>query len=88
MSRSAAVMEARSSTNLITMIQIPNCIISRKIAEGGCAEIYEGTDIDTKRKVAIKVLHTRHLNNKTEQKRMLNERRCLGYAAAPLPLSS
>lgn len=55
------------------MIQIPDCVISRKIAEGGCAEIYEGTDIDTKRKVAVKLLHARHLNNKTEQKRMLNE---------------
>ncbi|MCW8131238.1 MAG: serine/threonine protein kinase [Planctomycetota bacterium] len=48
-------------------------MISRKITEGGCAEIYEGTDIDTKRKVAVKVLHARHLNNKAEQKRMLNE---------------
>lgn len=71
MSKTAMMLEPRMTNQ--SPIQIPDCVVIRKITEGGCAEIYEGTDIDTKRKVAIKVLHQRHLQNKTEQKRMLQE---------------
>ncbi|MFQ5436532.1 MAG: protein kinase, partial [Anaerolineae bacterium] len=44
-----------------------------KIAEGGFAEIYEGQELVTKEKVAIKILHPRHHANKAEHKRLLGE---------------
>jgi serine/threonine-protein kinase len=52
---------------------VPGYELKRKIAEGGCAEIYEGREALGSREVAIKILHPRHLNNKAEYKRLLNE---------------
>ncbi len=46
---------------------------TRKIAEGGCAEIYEAEDLVTKEHVAIKILHVRNYQNPVERRRLLNE---------------
>jgi len=55
------------------MTQIAGYIIHRKVAESGCAEIFEATNVDTKKRVAIKLLSEHQITNKTEQKRILNE---------------
>lgn len=54
-------------------ISIPGYVLTRKLAEGGCAIVYEGRETMGSGKVAIKVLHPRHLNNKAEHKRLINE---------------
>ena len=43
------------------------------IAEGGCAEIYQAEDVNSKQHVAIKILHPQHHQNPNEHKRLLNE---------------
>ena len=45
----------------------------RKIAEGGCAEIYEAQDQATRRKVVIKILAERDQSDKEKQKRLVKE---------------
>jgi serine/threonine protein kinase len=45
----------------------------RKIAEGGCAEIYEAQDQATRRKVVIKTLAERDQSDKEKQKRLVKE---------------
>lgn len=52
---------------------VPGYELIRKLAEGGCAEIHEGREALSSRKVAIKILHPRHLANKIEYKRLLDE---------------
>ncbi|MCZ7645036.1 MAG: serine/threonine protein kinase [Planctomycetota bacterium] len=52
---------------------IPGYALHNKIAEGGFAEIYDGEELVSKRKVAIKILHPRHHTNKTEFKRLIAE---------------
>src|SRR3990172_2390941 len=63
---------------------VPGFALNRKIAEGGCSEIYEGEELVSKRKVAIKILHPRHAGNKAEYKRLLAEG-ALGLSLAPHP---
>jgi eukaryotic-like serine/threonine-protein kinase len=55
------------------MIDIPGFTISTKLAEGACAEIFAGVELSTGRQVALKVLHRKHLANKTEYKRLIDE---------------
>jgi serine/threonine protein kinase len=55
------------------MFDIPGYNISQKIAEGGCAEIYGAVDRNTGVAVAVKILHPRHLKNKAEYKRLVQE---------------
>ena len=52
---------------------IPGYRPIRLIAEGGCAEIYEAEEYNTKQRVAIKILHPQHHHNPAERKRLLNE---------------
>jgi len=73
MSQTATALAPQKRVNTNYMAQIAGFITHRKVAEGGCAEIFEATNIDTKERVAIKLLAHRHLTNKTEQKRLLNE---------------
>ena len=54
-------------------MQIPGYTIHSKIAEGGCAQIFAGTEVSTSRHVAIKILHARNLSNKVELKRLTDE---------------
>jgi len=56
-----------------TTVAIPGVQILRHVIDGGCAEVYEGEDQETGRKVAVKILHPRHRGNKTERKRLLDE---------------
>jgi eukaryotic-like serine/threonine-protein kinase len=55
------------------MFDIPGYMVNAKIAEGGCAEIYSGIEQSTGRLIAVKILHPRHLTNKTEYKRLVEE---------------
>jgi serine/threonine-protein kinase len=55
------------------MFDIPGYTVNAKIAEGGCAEIYAGIEQSTGRLIAIKILHPRHLTNKVEYKRLVDE---------------
>jgi|GEM_PF-6477604 len=55
------------------MLDIPGYTLNAKLAEGGCAEIYAGIDQATGKLVAIKILHPRHLDNKAEYKRLVDE---------------
>lgn len=57
----------------MSLSQVPGYLLIKLIAEGGCAEVYEGLDQETKRRVAIKILHPRHLANKVEYKRLMSE---------------
>lgn len=52
---------------------IPGYALHDKIAEGGFAEIYDGEEMISKKKVAIKILHPRHHTNKSEFKRLIHE---------------
>jgi eukaryotic-like serine/threonine-protein kinase len=45
----------------------------RKIADGGCAEIYEAEEGGSNQHVVIKILHAHNYQNPTERKRLLNE---------------
>jgi serine/threonine protein kinase len=45
----------------------------RKIADGGCAEIYEAEEVGSNQRVAIKILHAQNHQNLTERKRLLSE---------------
>lgn len=55
------------------MFDIPGITINAKIAEGACAEIYAGIEQSTGRQIALKILHPRHLSNKAEYKRLVDE---------------
>ncbi|HYG74778.1 MAG TPA: serine/threonine-protein kinase [Planctomycetota bacterium] len=55
------------------MFDFPGYTINSKLAEGACAEIYAGVEQSTGRQVAIKILHRKHLANKTEYKRLQEE---------------
>ena len=55
------------------MVNIPGYSINVKLAEGACAEIFAGIEHQTSRQVAIKILHTKHLANKAEYKRLVEE---------------
>ena len=63
----------KESKTIMSATQVPGYLLSRKLAEGGCAELYEGIDQENNRKVAIKMLSPRHLGNKSEYKRLLKE---------------
>ena len=52
---------------------IPGYRLIRKVADGGCGEIYEAEDFSTHARVAVKILHPRHYGNRAEIKRLLNE---------------
>jgi eukaryotic-like serine/threonine-protein kinase len=54
-------------------VDIPGVSITTKLTEGGCAEIFAGVDQSSGKLVVVKVLHTRHLGNKAEHKRMVEE---------------
>ena len=54
-------------------LEIPGYTPNLKLAEGGCAEIYSALEHATGNLVAIKILHPRNLQDKTERKRLLNE---------------
>jgi serine/threonine protein kinase len=45
----------------------------RKIADGGCAEIYEAEEGGSSQRVVIKILHAHNYQNPAERKRLLNE---------------
>ncbi|HTL52643.1 MAG TPA: serine/threonine-protein kinase [Planctomycetota bacterium] len=53
--------------------KIPGYMLKRKIASGGCAEVFEARDIETEQRVAIKLLATRHLQDKVERNRLVEE---------------
>jgi serine/threonine-protein kinase len=55
------------------MESIAGYMIRRKIADGGCGEIYEAQDVNSRKNVAIKILHPRHHGNKREAKRLFDE---------------
>ncbi|MGD0093047.1 MAG: serine/threonine-protein kinase [Planctomycetota bacterium] len=55
------------------MFDIPGYSINAKLAEGGCAEIFVGTDRNTGDIVCIKRLHQKHLANRKEYKRLKRE---------------
>src|SRR6266498_3973985 len=55
------------------MIDIPGYTINTKLAEGACAEIFAGVEHSTGRQVALKVLHRKHVSNKAEYKRLVEE---------------
>jgi len=55
------------------MFDIPGFTVNAKLAEGACAEIYAAIEQSTGRLVALKVLHPRHLSNKAEYKRLVDE---------------
>ena len=66
------------------MHQILGYLLNRKIAEGSCAEIYEGLNIADKQTVVIKILHPRHTQDKKEHKR-LEQEFALGLRLQGLP---
>src|SRR3990172_4795479 len=66
-------MASTSRVHMMPPSMVPGFVLLQKIAEGGCAEIYEGEELVTKRKVAVKILHPRHIANPEEYKRLLNE---------------
>ncbi len=53
--------------------KVPGYLVNRKIASGGCAEVFEALDLETHRKVVIKLLATRHLQDKIERARLVEE---------------
>jgi serine/threonine protein kinase len=55
------------------MFDVPGYTVNAKIAEGACAEIWAGVEQSTGRQIALKILHPRHLNNKAEYKRLVEE---------------
>ena len=55
------------------MANIPGYTINAKLAEGACAEIFAGIEQATGRLVAIKKLHSKHLSNRQEYKRLVEE---------------
>lgn len=57
----------------MSLSTVPGYRLLRKIAEGGCAEIYEGKETLGTNVAAIKILHPRHLKNKVEFHRLLSE---------------
>lgn len=73
MIKTSTLLELKEPKTSMSTFQVPGCLLIRKIAEGGCAEVYEGTDQESNRRVAIKVLSTRQEGNKTEHKRLLKE---------------
>lgn len=59
--------------NPMTVSTVPGYELTRKLAEGGFAEIYEGKRTMGTDRVAIKILHPRHVGNKMEHRRLLDE---------------
>ncbi|MCY3022097.1 MAG: serine/threonine-protein kinase [Planctomycetota bacterium] len=55
------------------MFDVPGYTINAKLAEGACAEIFAGVQHSTGMLVVLKMLHPRHLTNKTEYKRLTDE---------------
>lgn len=53
--------------------KVPGYMLKRKIASGGCAEVFEARDLETEHRVAIKLLATRHLQDKNERTRLIEE---------------
>jgi serine/threonine-protein kinase len=53
--------------------KVPGYMLKRKIASGGCAEVFEARDLETEQRVAIKLLATRHLQDKYERSRLVDE---------------
>jgi eukaryotic-like serine/threonine-protein kinase len=68
-----ARLRRRAGASEHCMIEIPGITVTQKLTEGGCAEIFAGVDQSSGKQVAVKVLHPRHLSNKVEYKRLVDE---------------